>query len=97
MKLLLARPALQIVAVEEVFAMFVQFLGGYNVLFSHFSCRFLYWGNLSGGLANGGGAEESVPISPKRAPEALQRLQSGPKRPDFPGRIFARFSLKIRA
>ena len=31
--------------------------------------------------------------APKRAREALKRLQSGPKRP--PGRIFARYSLKI--
>ena len=34
----------------------------------------------------------SAPKSPRWA---LKRLQSGPKRPDFPGRIFARFSLKI--
>ena len=29
--------------------------------------------------------------APKRPRRALKRLQSGPKRPDFPGRIFARF------
>ena len=33
--------------------------------------------------------------APKRPRWTLKRLQSGPKRPDFPGRIFARFSLKI--
>ena len=33
--------------------------------------------------------------APKRPRWALKRLQSGPKRPDFPGRIFARFSLKV--
>ena len=33
--------------------------------------------------------------APKRPRQALKRLQSAPKRPDFPGRISPRFSLKI--
>ena len=32
--------------------------------------------------------------APKRPRQALKRLQSAPKRPDFPGRISPRFSLK---
>ena len=41
------------------------------------------------------GAEELVPIGPKRPRSALKRPQFAPKRPDFPGRISPRFSLKI--
>ena len=67
-------------------------------------------GNPKGGLAKGGLAQKA-PIGPKKAfsgefllaprgcevrrNRSLKRLQSAPKRPDFPGRIFARFSLKI--
>ena len=36
------------------------------------------------------------PSQPRKSPKkALKRLQAGPKRPDFCGRLFARFSLKI--
>ena len=40
------------------------------------------------------GAEELVPSGLGKAP-ALERPQSAPKRPDFPGSISPRFSLKI--
>ena len=37
----------------------------------------------------------SCEVGRNRSQSAPKRLQSGPKRPDLPGRIFARFSLKI--
>ena len=53
------------------------------------------WGNFCSSPRGCGVRRNWSRSAPKRPRQALKRLQSAPKRPDFPGRISPRFSLKI--